>query len=187
MAAASESTGAWLEYAKLAVSALTPIVGGVVAYVVTRLAAAVDRNKSINQEPVKKRIKIFEEVSLGLNDIYCFYLCVGHWSMLDQPKILATKRSIDRNFYINRYLLSKDCFTTYLEFIHEYFEPYTGAALPTKLRLDVGFVKEQIGPKFDSSWAESISTKLGSRKIQKEKYEKLMHCLGDDIRDKDRY
>ena len=68
----ADSSSVWtsLEVAKFVVSLATPVIAGIIALMVARFGIQLERQKAINQELVKKRIQIFDEIGPKLNDIY---------------------------------------------------------------------------------------------------------------------
>ena len=72
---------AWssLEILKLVVGALTPLVLLFVGVWVNRIAKRVEAAQWANQKLVEKRIAIYDELAPILNDLYCYYKCVGNY------------------------------------------------------------------------------------------------------------
>lgn len=171
----------WIEYAKLAVSALTPLVGGIIAWQLARFGTKLDKQRSLNQELTKKRIALYDEIAPRLNIIYCFFSCVGDWNNSSPATILDEKRAIDRKFHVFQTLLSKEAFSKYGTFMKEYFETFTEVGRPASLRLDVRFVRNQIGDKFKEEWTEYLSGDLGDIRIQVDAYNELIRELGRGI------
>jgi hypothetical protein len=172
----------WVEYAKLGLSALTPIVTGVVGVIILRLGARIEKGKQLNQALLQKRLSFFEDVAPKLNDIYCFYQARGHWSELEPTQIIKHKRSIDRAFNINRYLFGEAILQNYSAFIDAHFETFVGVGEPARLRLDQPFLKAQIGTFFKPQWDPSLSTWMGEYEEQARAYETLMGVLGKQVR-----
>ncbi|GJD48482.1 hypothetical protein OPKNFCMD_1203 [Methylobacterium crusticola] len=171
----------WIEYAKLIISMSTPIVTGIVGYLVLQLGFGIEKNKQLNQELVKKRLAFYDAVAPDLNRLFCFYQVVGDWSDLDPAKIIEMTRRIDKNFYVYRFIFSDKIFETYIEFSRGYFEPYAGAGLPARLRLDVHYVKRQMGSKFDEAWLPNVARAPGDHGEQSALYRRLMTDLGRTI------
>jgi hypothetical protein len=69
----NNQTTVWtsLEIAKFIVSLATPVIAGIIALMVANFGLHLERQKVINQELIKKRIGIYDEVGPKLNDIYC--------------------------------------------------------------------------------------------------------------------
>ena len=60
---------AWLEYVRLGIAALTPIMTLAVGIIVVRLGTKLDVTKQLHGELLRKRLQLFEEVAPKLNDI----------------------------------------------------------------------------------------------------------------------
>jgi hypothetical protein len=172
----------WLEYAKLAVAALTPIMTGIVGIFVVRLGNRMEGIQQLHQELLKKRLSLFEEIAPNLNDIYCFYQAVGHWTELSPDDVIKRKRTIDRAIQVNRFLFRPEFWDAYKAFEHAHFEMYTGPGQPAKLRLDMDRIKQLAGSLFKADWLPMVSAKAGSHEEQRADYQKLMDILGNEIR-----
>lgn len=172
----------WLEYAKLGVAALTPIMTGIVGIFVVRLGNRMEAAQQLNHELLKKRLALFEEIAPNLNDIYCFYQAVGHWTELSPEDVVKRKRTIDRAIQVNRFLFRPEFWDAYKEFEQAHFEIYSSPGQPAKLRLDVERVRELAGSLFKAEWMPLVSAKAGSHEEQRADYQKLMDILGDEIR-----
>jgi hypothetical protein len=172
----------WLEYAKLGVAALTPIMTGLVAIFVVRLGNRMNATQQLNEELLKKRLALFEEIAPNLNDIYCFYQAIGHWTELTPDDIVRRKRTIDRAIQVNRFLFRPAFWDAYEEFEQAHFEMFSAPGQPAKLRLDVDRVRELAGSRFKAEWMPMFSAKTGSHEEQRADYQKLMDILGNEIR-----
>jgi hypothetical protein len=171
----------WLEIAKLGVAALTPIMTGIIGLIVLRMGAQVDATKYLNQELLKKRLDLFEDVAPKLNDIFCFYQAVGHWAELNPEEIIRRKRAIDRAIQVNRYLFRKGFWDAYQRFEKSHFEMFTAVGKPARLRLDVKHVRERIGDLFKDEWMSFVSPSGGDHSDQARDYQSLMHILGTEV------
>lgn len=172
----------WLEYLKLAVAALTPIVTGLLGVIVLRMGTKLDTSKQLHQELLKKRLQLFEEVAPKLNDIFCFYQAVGHWTELNPDEIIRRKRAIDRAIQVNRYLFRSDFWDEYQRFEQAYFEMFSAAGQPARLRLDVEYVRMRAGDAFKNEWLPYCSSKPGGHEEQRNHYQALMEILGREIK-----
>ena len=172
----------WLEYAKLGVAALTPIMTGLIGLLVVRLGSKVEATKQLNQELMRKRLQLFEELAPKLNDIHCFYQAVGHWADLNPEEVIRRKRSIDRAIQVNRYLFRSDFFDEYQRFEEAHFEMFSAPGQPARLRLDLDHVGKRAGTAFQKDWISSASAKPGSHQDQSQAYQALMEILGREAR-----
>jgi hypothetical protein len=172
----------WLEYAKLGVAALTPLMTGLIGLIVLRLGTKLEAAKQINQELVRKRLELFEDIAPMLNDIHCFYQAVGHWAELNPEEIIRRKRSIDRAIQVNRYLFRSEFWDEYRRFEEAHFEMFSAPGQPARLRLDLEHVGKRAGAAFQKDWTASASAKPGSHEEQVRHYQALMEILGREVR-----
>ena len=172
----------WLEYAKLAVAALTPIMTGIVGIILVRLGTKLDVTKQLHGELLRKGLQLFEEVAPSLNDIFCFFQAVGHWAELNPEEVIKRKRAIDRTIQVNRYLFRSDFWDAYQRFEQSHFEMFAAVGKPARLRIDLPYMRERIGDYFKSEWLALISEKPGNHDEQRKHYQALMSILGNEIR-----
>ena len=172
----------WLELAKLGVAALTPLVTGLVGVFVLRMGTRIEAARHVNQQLLNKRLELFEEIAPKLNDIHCFYQSIGHWAELDPQEIIRRKRAIDRAVQVNRYLFSADFWDTYQRFEQAHFEMFSAPGRPARLRLDVAHLGERLGDCFKQEWLPQAAPGGGSHELQGERYQELMHILGQEVR-----
>src|SRR5438093_1097983 len=103
----------WMEYAKLGIAALTPIMTLTVGVLVVHLGTKLDTTKQLHAELLRKRLHLFEDIAPQLNDIFCFYQAVGHWAELSPEEVIKRKRAIDRTIQVNRYLFNSEFWDGY--------------------------------------------------------------------------
>ena len=171
-----------LEYMKLGVAALTPLVTGVVGIVILRLGKRMEINQQLHNELLRKRLALFEDIAPKLNDIYCFYQSIGHWSELTPEEIIRRKRAVDRSIQINRYLFQSDFWDAYKDFEQAHFEMFSAPGQPARLRLDLDHVKKLTGSLFKPEWTAFASAKPGDHAEQQRGYQALMSLLGKEVR-----
>ncbi len=172
----------WLEYAKLGIAALTPIMTGLVGLIILRMGNKLDTSRQLHQELLKKRLNLFEDIAPKINDIYCFYQAVGHWTELNPDEIIRRKRAIDRSIQVNRYLFRSDFWDAYQHFEQAHFEMFSAAGQPARLRLDMENMRLRAGDAFKSEWLPFVSSKTGDHQEQRNHYQSLMEILGREIR-----
>src|SRR5262245_50752516 len=91
-----------LELSKLVVGALTPaLIFWYGQQVISEREKAAEASEKYTQV-VKKRVELWDKLAGHLNDIYCYFLYVGHWKALAQPDIVSKKRELDKLVYANR-------------------------------------------------------------------------------------
>jgi hypothetical protein len=171
----------WLEYARLAVSALTPLMTLVVGILVVHLGTKLDATKQLHAELLRKRLSLFEDVAPKLNDVHCFFLAIGHWAELNPEEVIRRKRAIDRAIQVNRYLFRSDFWDAYQRFEQAHFEMFAAVGQPARLRMDMDYIRERVGDHFKKEWMPAVSTKAGDRDEQRRLYQALMHILGREI------
>jgi hypothetical protein len=172
----------WLKYVQLGISALTPIVTGVIGMLVLRMGSRLEDIKLLHQELLRKRLHLYEEVGPKLNDIHCFYQAIGHWMELNPEEVIERKRAIDRAVQVNRYLFRTDFWEVYQEFEKAHFEMFSGIGQPARLRLDMKHIKEHAGDLFKPEWMPFVSGKDGDHNEQRNHYHRLMEILGREVR-----
>jgi hypothetical protein len=172
----------WLEFAKLGVAALTPLMTLIVGILVVHLGTKLDTTKQLNAELLRKRLHLFEEVAPKLNDIFCFFQAVGHWAELNPDEVIKRKRAIDRAIQVNRYLFDSDFWDEYQRFEQSHFEMFTTPGQPARLSLDVDHMRKRMGGYFKDEWVQAASAKPGDHEQQRDHYQALMNTLGDEVR-----
>jgi len=172
----------WLEFARLGVAALTPLMTLVVGVLVVHLGTKLDTTKQLHAELLRKRLHLFEEVAPRLNDIFCFFQAVGHWSELSPEEVIARKRAIDREIQVNRYLFRSEFWDAYRRFEESHFEMFTTPGRPARLRLDLDHLRKRLGDYFKSDWLPFTASKPGNAEEQREHYQALMTILGNEVR-----
>jgi hypothetical protein len=172
----------WMEVAKIGVAALTPIVTGLVGILVLQMGTRLEVAKQLNQELLKKRLTLFEEIAPKLNDLFCFYQAVGHWAELSPEEIIRRKRAIDRSIQVNRYLFRSEFWNEYQRFEKAHFDLFATVGQPAKLRLDVEHIRRRIGDNFKNEWMPFVSKSPGDHEEQARHYQTLMRILGNEVR-----
>ena len=126
-----------LEIAKLIVQALTPAVVGYLGWKVSKRLKDIEQSQWGNRKLTEKRIQIYEKISPLLNRLFCYFAYVGDWQAHSPKAIVATKRELDHEMHINKYLLEPEVFDAYQKFINGLFQLYTGAGNDAKLKTHV--------------------------------------------------
>jgi hypothetical protein len=172
----------WLEIAKIAVAAFTPIMTGVLSLLVLRMGTKVDAAKQLHQELIRKRLTLFEDIAPKLNDIFCFFQAIGHWAELTPEEVIKRKRAIDREVAVNRYLFHSDFWDAYRRFEEAHFDMFAAVGQPARLRIDPAHLKERVGEGFAKNLGDFASSKPGNHQEQSDLYHSLMHILGNEIK-----
>jgi hypothetical protein len=172
----------WLEWARLGVAALTPLMTLIVGVLVVHLGTKLDTTKQLHGELLRKRLHLFEEVAPKLNDIFCFYQAVGHWAEMSPEEVIKRKRAIDRAVQVNRYLFNSDFWDEYKRFEKSHFEMFAAPGQPARLCLDLDHMRKLMAGYFKEEWLQAASSKPGNHVEQRESYQALMNTLGDEVR-----
>ena len=160
------------ERAKFGLEIAKLLVGILVAYFVWQLGntatEARDQRTRVDAQikaVVDQRLRLWEKVSHGMNEIYCYFLELGDWKDLDGRKILAIKREMDALMYANQIMWDPAFFKTYERFTAATFKTFRGPGLDAALRTtrsgrgerkvpNIDFTNEdQSREVFDAYWA----------------------------------
>jgi hypothetical protein len=171
-----------LEIIKLIVSAATPVIAGIIAWMVGSFGIQLERRKAINQELVKKRIQLYDQIGPLLNDIYVAFMFVGHVKDIKLSDVIQCKREADRIIYVNRPLISKSLFDRYDSFINLVFDHSIKYGEAAKLKLDRERGKREWRNDWQPDWETLISDKppASSEAIRRE-YDELVGAFASDI------
>ncbi len=131
---------------------LSPVLSTALALVVAWIAIYFDRRKSLNQELIRKRIAIYDDMAPRLNDLLCFVRTIGRWKNLEPPAMVDSKRDLDRSFYLYGPLFSGRLSTRYHAFIDSVFAIYQGYGTAAKLRAPLARLKAEWGNSWDPAW-----------------------------------
>lgn len=161
-------TNWYLEILKLAAQALTPLVVGFLGWKVSKRLKDIEQAQWGNRKLTEKRIQIYEKVSPLLNRLFCYFTYVGDWQSHTPKAIIATKRELDHEMHINKYLLEPEVFDAYQKFIGALFELYTGAGNDAKMKTLItsgnGDRKKSPHFKWDSAFNDCFSESEASSK-----------------------
>ena len=116
------------------------------------LAISFDRRKTINQELIRKRISIYDQMAPKLNDLFCFFRSVGPWKSLNPALMISHKRELDRMIHVYGPLFSQPLSDRYHAFIHTMFAMYQGIGEPAKLRAPRARLQMEWGSDWKSEW-----------------------------------
>jgi hypothetical protein len=90
-----------------------------------------------------------------LNDLFCFFLIVGHFDEVTPPEALSRKRDLDRIFHAHAPLFSAEFRDTYQRFIDACFLAFTGEARPAELRASREAQKRERST-WDDDWERHV-------------------------------
>lgn len=106
-----------LEWVKLVVSCLTPLLVLILGIVINNSVKEAERSTGLRSE-------IYKTVGGDLNDIYSYLAFVGGWKDLSPIDVISRKRSVDKAMYTYKPFFSKELFATYERFMSEAFSTY---------------------------------------------------------------
>jgi hypothetical protein len=132
-----------LEFAKLAVAALTPIILFVLGYKVTQTARRIEQAQWTRQKLVERRLELYEEMAPKLNDLFCCFTLVGHFQEVTPPEAILRKRELDRIFHAHAPLFTPEFRDRYQDFLDVCFSHFIGPAEPARLRTSMEAQKRE--------------------------------------------
>lgn len=152
---------AWnsLQYATLAVDALTPLTVAGLGYFVARTSRRLEQVQWANQTVVTRRLEIFSEIAPALNKLLCFATFVGSWKEIEPQHAIDLKRRLDETMYANRVLFSDELLAAYHEFMSAQFAMYATTDADAHLRAPID---SQWGNRRNMTWWKESMTSLFS-------------------------
>ncbi|MBB4864143.1 hypothetical protein HNP46_003007 [Pseudomonas nitritireducens] len=161
-----------LEITKIVVGALTPLAIFVFTLITHQGQAALEkanadqvRRETQERERVaqvtRQRVVLWTQISPPMNDLYCYFLYVGHWKEISPEQVLLTKRQLDKLIYSNSPFFSQDFLDRYHQFMGAAFKTGNGWGEDAKLRsppireLDKGKGKERMFAPMDDGTADN--------------------------------
>lgn len=177
-----------LEAVKLAVAVLTPLLLVGLGVVINRAARRVEEAQWAGRKLVERRLELYDTMAPLLNDLYCFFECVGTFREVEPPKAIEIKRELDKTFYVNRFLFAAPFSERYNEFMAACFKTFTGFGENAKLRAPVSQQKRERGTGWDNAWAalfvpedELPSSGPERRSDFTASYTAFMECFADQL------
>jgi hypothetical protein len=177
----------WINIFRLIASVATPICVAIFAFGLNRRLKSIDDAQWQSRKIVERRLEIYDYVAPRVNEIFCFMMGFGDWKEISPEKILKSKRELDKQVNVYRYLLSEDFYTAYDEFIHAVFETFTGRGQDAKIK---ALISEEWGdrdqhtnydwdPKFEKLFSKEQPSAVSTLQIL---YNKTMvefqKCIG---------
>ena len=128
------------------------LLSTMLAVMVAWLAISFDRRKTVNQELIRKRIAIYDQMAPMLNDLFCFFRSVGAWNNLTPPVMIDHKRALDRIVHVYGPLFSRKLTARYDRFIDLAFATYQGFGEPPRLKASLVRIREEWGESWQAGW-----------------------------------
>ncbi len=139
----------------LVVDALTPITVLVLGFMFTRASRRIEQVQWANQTVVTHRLKVFDKLAPGLNQLLCFATFVGTWKDTDPRKAIAIKRDLDQIMYANKVLFSDQLFFAYHRFMTVLFDMFGTTGADAKVRAPI---ESKWGSRRDLDWWDDTMT-----------------------------
>ena len=173
----------WLEVAKVALGALTPLLIFGLGVVVTRAARRVEQAQWANRKLIERRLELFDDMAGPLNDLFCFFRLVGDFQKITPPVAIEQKRCLDKLFYTHEVLMSDEFGARYHAFINACFLPYVALGHDAQLKASRKRQKAERGQRWEQGWdsffvQEGLVTPLATIE---DLYRKLMICFAEQV------
>jgi hypothetical protein len=176
-----------LEVVKVVVAVLTPVLLVGLGVVINRAARRVEEAQWAGRKLVERRLELYDVMAPLLNDLYCFFECIGTFREVEPPKAIELKRDLDKTFYVNRFLFTPPFSDHYDSFMTTCFKTHTGAGENAKLRASVAQQQRQRGSRWETTWVamfvpeEEVPSSNDGRSTFTASYTALMECFADQL------
>lgn len=114
-----------VEIIKLVIEALIPIVVLFVGWKLNKRLKEIEYSQWANQKLVEKKLLLYDEIMPRLNDLFCFYMFVGHWKDISPVDVIDAKRYLDKKVNIYAAILGNGFLQAYDQFSKIAFQTYT--------------------------------------------------------------
>jgi len=169
-----------LETWKFIVSALTPLVGGILAILIFKLRKDSEKKEWANKKVIEKRLDFYDKIASSLNDLYCYYYRVGNWKEITPIEIITKKRILDKEFRIYSHIFKQDILVNYRAFIDNCFLTYTGAGNDAKIKMSL--TKRQNLPNWNSEWDKLfVEKEMVSEKDFERSYNQMLDVIKSEL------
>jgi hypothetical protein len=142
-----------LEVLKLIVAALTPILVALGGYWINKRLKSLEAAQWAQQKVIERRIKAYDELASGLNQLLCFFTYVGSWKEIIPPDLISLKRKLDERAYVSAPLFDRDFIGIYVAFMEGCcFKTMGGWGQDAKLRTLLDRRKQALGEAWAPAW-----------------------------------
>jgi hypothetical protein len=184
-----EASSGWtsVEIAKLTVGALTPLTVALIGVWLARVTRRVEASQWVNQKLIEKRVGLLERALPELNDLYCYFLCIGQWKEISPPEVLDRKRRLDRLFYANRSFFSAATLADYEAFSAVLFKTYAAPGKDARLRTGMVSRHGNRAVTYRGRWKRAWAAMFAEEAERtgwdtvRERYDGLMARLGVEV------
>ena len=173
-----------LGWAQLLVAGLTPVAVVAIGWWVARATKRLEHAQWSNRTLIERRLVLHDELAPGLNDLYCFFMCRGHFREITPRDAVSIKRDLDKTFYVNRFLFSESVFTAYERWSEVCFQHDARVAHDAPLRASAERQRVERGESWDPAWSDCFVTDSGDvTELPQiaDAYTELMRALADDV------
>lgn len=172
-----------LELARLFVSALTPILLFVLGLRVAQATRRLEDATWSSRKLIERRLELHQDLAPKLNDLYCFFQCVGHFRALEPPAILQIKRDLDRTFFAFEQLFGRQVRVCYREFMSASFAQWANVGQDSRIKLSPEQLRRERGPTapWQPAWDELFDATSSDAHKQGGLYMNLMLAFGQDV------
>ena len=180
-------TWTWLEIAKLAVSAIGPIVVLILGLWVKGIVDRIDQRRWAAQNTIKWRLSVFDRLVPKLNLLFSIFSYVGRWKELTPPDIIALKRDLDELVFTYDFLWSENFRQSYNELMLLCFKPNQGPGMDAKIAANIEMFR-QAHSNWDSRWdslfvpTDARAKRADVRRLTQVLLQAAVRDLGLDLR-----
>ena len=170
-----------LEVAKLAVSALTPLLVLVLTVVVNFRTKRLEQSWNEADRVAEKRVYLYDQIGIKANKIFCYVFFVGNWKETSPVDILALKRELDAAMHTYRPWFSDNFFRCYTEFIAASFAEYKELGSDAKIRSTLGDREARFPGPWNPEWNKMLLDEYETGRIRKA-YDDLREGIATELR-----
>ena len=164
---------------------LLPVITAFFGIWILHITKKIEHSQWKNQKLIEKQIDIWETVGPMINDLYCFCSRLGQWKEMSPPRIIETKRTLDRDIFVNRPFFSTDFFVQYLKFTSECFDTFQGHGVDAKIKSPVLRHKDARND-WDAEWDDLFSDAVTEQSQLLRDYNLLISAFADSIEYRER-
>lgn len=168
------------EIIKVIVSIITPVVITFIGFRMNSIFHKLEKSQWVNKTIIEWKIKVYEQITPEVNDIYCFFMYVGNWSNISPLEVIEKKRNLDKIISLSYPLFSNQVKTSYDSLIDCLFEEYRGKG--KDLGLKTGYdSREKYSDAWNVSWRDLFVDNKSERTVITERYELFLKNLANDL------
>jgi hypothetical protein len=173
----------WLEVAKLAAAAATPIVVVGAGFFLNRRLKGVEQAQWSTQKIIERRIVAYDEIVGPANDLYCYFCYIGSWKELTPPGAVRLKRILDKTVYTNVPLFEAKFKDLYEDLTGDLFATFGSWGADAKLKTLTDRRQQVSGREWDPTWDDCfVERGLASEPDDvKRSYGRFMAYLAESI------